>query len=231
VSYFDSIGLARKFAEESKKAGWHQTEAFEKSERPDEGHALATDTLQRVLGAIKAKELPKGARAQVEETLRDLYFATLDEQNARTSGLRRRNRAGYDPDMMRSFLASARSMAGFLANMEHGGTTNELFVKMQREAAASPDRQRGQEAFNAFAAHYVENLKRADTPMQDRLMALTSIQQLATNPAYHLQNLTQPVMVTLPRLAADAGDYTGAWRALLAGYGVVRQAGVFARTA
>ena len=55
---------------------------------------------------------------------------------------------------------------------------------------------------------------------------MTSMWQLTTSPGYHLQNMTQPAMVTVPQLAADFNDYPGAWSALMKGYGVLRDTGV-----
>ncbi|MDR0576628.1 MAG: hypothetical protein LBI87_03625 [Candidatus Accumulibacter sp.] len=93
--------------------------------------------------------------------------------------------------MMRAFLPHARADAAFVANTRHGAKTNGHFYAMQREAAQDEDRRAAQDACNAIAAHYAENPKRPDTPIQDRLTALTTVRQLATSPAYHLQNLMQ----------------------------------------
>ena len=226
VSYFDTKGQAAQFARESARAGWHFTQDFAKSVRINEGHPMKDATLNKVLSAIKAEKLPPGALNVVTETVKALYFSALDEHNARTSGLKRKNRAGYDADMVRSFLSHAQAEAGFLANIKHGGATNDLFYRLQSEAAKHKDRAKAQEVFNTLASHYAANLDQKATPIQDRVMALTSIQQLATNPAYHLQNLMQPSMVTVPRLAADFGDYAGAWRHLLNGYKVAGLTGV-----
>ena len=226
VSYFDTKGQAAQFARESAKAGWHFTQDFAKSVKVNEGRPMKPETLNKVLSAIKAEKLPPGTLNTVTEAVKELYFSALDEHNARTSGLKRKNRAGYDADMVRSFLSHAQAEAGFLANMKHGGVTNDLFYKLQNESATSKDRAKAQEVFNTLASHYAANLDQKATPIQDRVMALTSIQQLATNPAYHIQNLMQPGMVTVPRLAADFGDYAGAWRHLLNGYKVAGLTGV-----
>ena len=72
------------------------------------------------MDALRARFSPPAAvaRKAMFDLVQDMYFQTLDEHNARTSGLRRMNRAGYDSDMVRSFLSHARASAGFLANME-----------------------------------------------------------------------------------------------------------------
>jgi hypothetical protein len=152
--------------------------------------------------------------------INDMYLQSIDEHSARANGEHRFGRAGFEEDMIRSFLAHARAQAGFLANMEHGGAINGAFVNMERQGRGEGNNPQyhGQDAFNMFAAHYAENLKTTDTPWQDRAMALTSAWQLSTSVGYHVTNATQGIMVSIPKLAADFNDYGGAWKHLMAGY-------------
>ena len=228
VSYFDTKGLAKEFAENEKaKDGWAYAQHFPKAQHIKETSETSQATLQKVLAAMKVEKdkLPPGAYAMIEEVILDMHMRKFDEDNARMNGLKRKNRYGYDEDMVRAFLSHARAEAGFLANLKHGGTTNELFYKMQFEAGKAKDRDAAMEVFNAISNHYAANIDQRETPIQDRITALTSVMQLATNPAYHLQNLTQPFITSVPRLAADFGDYAGAWKALMEGYRVVRSVG------
>ena len=226
VSYFDTLGQARQFAKANADK-YALADAFEKSVRIGELQPMNVKVLQRVREAMKANGLPADARAKVDQIVTDMYFQSIDEHHARTSGVKRMNRAGYDADMIRSFLSHARAEAGFLSNLEFGGEVNGHFYEMQREAKNQKTGERdAQEAFNSFARHYAENLDYRETPWQDRAMALTSAWQLATSIGYHVTNATQGMMVTVPRLAADFNDYVGAWRNLMAGYGVVRDVGV-----
>lgn len=228
VSYFDTKGLAKEFAQkEQAKSGWAYAQPFPKAQHIKETSETSQATLQKVLAAMKVEKdkLPPGAYAMIEEVILDMHMRKFDEDNARMNGLKRKNRYGYDEDMVRAFLSHARAEAGFLANLKHGGKTNELFYKMQFEAGKAKDRDAAMEVFNAISNHYAANIDQRETPIQDRITALTSVMQLATNPAYHLQNLTQPFITSVPRLAADFGDYSGAWKALMDGYRVVRSVG------
>lgn len=227
VSYFDTMGQARAFATENAK-DWHLTDAFEKSQRIGEGRVLPEDVLNKVLAATRANDdLPTEARTAMADMVRQLYFQALDEHNARTSGLKRQNRAGYDKDMVRSFLSNARAEANFLANMKHGGEMNDQFYAMQNEAKDPVSGKRvAQDEFNVIAAHYAENLKYEETPWQDRAMALTSAWQLATSVGYHVTNAMQGIMVTIPKLGADFNNYGGAWSHLMKGYGILKTVGL-----
>ena len=61
-------------------------------------------------------------------------------------------------------------------------------------------------------------LKRNDTPIQDRVATANSVYMLLTSVGYHVTNATQPVMVTIPRIAGDFGNYASTWSALFRGY-------------
>jgi hypothetical protein len=226
VSFFDTIGQARQFAEANAK-DFALADAFEKSQLVGQQGSMPEGLLRKIMGALKVNDgVPQQARQAVEQMLQDMYFQTLDEHNARTSGLRRKNREGYDADMLRSFLSHARAEANFLANMKFGGTVNDAFYAMQREAKDSSGRRVGQDEFNILAEHYAKNLEHKETPIQDRVMALTSAWQLATSPAYHITNALQGVMVTVPRLAADFGNYARAWHHMMEGYRTLAHVGL-----
>lgn len=230
VSYFDTMGRAKQFAE-ANRAKFALADAFEKSTRVGEQRPMSSDVLQRVLSAVGMdNNMPEGAREAMTKLVKDMYFQSVDEHHARTTGLQRLNRAGYDTDMVRSFLANARSESAFLANLEHGGETNSAFYLMQRQVKDPATGARvHQDAFNVLADHYAETLKYSETPWQDRAMAFTSAMQLATSVGYHVANAMQGVMVTVPKLAADFNNYGGAWTHLLAGYGVLKHTGMWGK--
>ena len=230
VSFFDTKGLAMEFANINDKAngGAYDFSTYgEKDVRV--GEEMPTDhaVIQRVLGAIKGGDLDPKAKEAATNLIRDMYFQSIDEHHARVHGLKRKNIAGYSEDMVRAFLHHARAQANFLANLEHGGETNEQFYAMKKEARKSAnDKLDNQDIVNTFAAHYEESLKYKETPIQDRMMALTSAWQLATSVGYHLANFMQPVMATLPKLASDFNDYSGAWKHLLDAYGTLKTTGI-----
>lgn len=230
VSFFDTKGLAMEFANINDKAngGAYDFSTYgEKDVRV--GEEMPTDhaVIQRVLAAIKGGDLDPKAKEAATNLIRDMYFQSIDEHHARVHGLKRKNIAGYSEDMVRAFLHHARAQANFLANLEHGGETNEQFYTMKKEARKSAnDKLDNQDIVNTFAAHYEESLKYKETPIQDRMMALTSAWQLATSVGYHLANFMQPIMATLPRLASDFNDYSGAWKHLLDAYGTLKTTGI-----
>jgi hypothetical protein len=221
VSSFDTPGLAEQFVkEEGSKYAF--ADSFASGEKIASEQAMSYQAMQTVMSAVKADpSLPPQVRAEMENTVRALYLSSLDETNARQSGQKRKNTAGFHEDMVRSFLAGARADAAYVANLEHGGETNDAFYKMQEvEVKDASGRRKYQDDFNLLAEHYAENMKYDPAPIQDRVVGLTSAWQLTTSLAYHLTNMSQGFMVTLPRLAAE-GNYGSALKHLLDGYKIV----------
>lgn len=216
VRFHDTKGQASEYARANAKAGG-QAYHFEKSERVGGALPMNSRVLSNIRAAMKMDDkMPPQARAHFEQMLQELEFQALDEHHARTSGLTRKNRAGAEEDMMRSFLANARAQSNFLAQLEYGKEANTQFYAMQREA--SKDGYAGQDEFNLLAKHYAASFDTRDTPIQNRITATTTALQLATSLGYHITNALQGVMVTVPKLAADFNDYTGAMDQLHNGY-------------
>jgi hypothetical protein len=215
VSYFDTAGQARNFVR-ANAANYASAENFVSADREQDGRAPNYTVLEKVMGALGAdKNLDPAAKKAFEKMITDMYFQSLDENNARLTGIKRLNRAGYDQDMIRSFLSQSKAEASFVANMEFGAATNKAYSEMHDQARATRDT----ESMNLITAHYTDMLTRVDTPIQDRLAAATTVWLLTTSLGYHVANATQTFMVALPKLAAQFG-YTPSMGALINGYKV-----------
>jgi len=182
------------------------------------------------MGALAASEdasMDSGAKTAFREMVRGMYFQSLDERSARTSGAKRLNRAGYEQNMMRSFLSHANSEASLIAQMENGTEVNTAFAEAGNQTLVETGEGRDpakQRAFNSIAGHYRNTLTRNETPIQDRISTMNSVYMLLTSVGYHLTNATQPMMVSVPRIAGDFGNYGNAWSAMFRGYKYSRAA-------
>ena len=223
VSYFGTIGQAKEFARDHHKA-YGFSDAFEKPVNFDDEHTMSAVMLRKVMDAVNADQsVPQNVQNAMRENIQALYLSTLEDTNARQMGAKRKNRGGYDKDMVRSFLSGARADAAYIANLEHGGEINRAFYGMQNEIKDSTDHRVAQNEFNMLAQHYALNAKYDPSPISDALIGLTSAWQLSTSIGYHVQNALQPIMFSVPKLAGDFNDYPGAWKHLMAGYGIVSQ--------
>jgi hypothetical protein len=223
VSFFDTMGAAKKFTEAS-KGKFAYAVPSERTEDLMSDRVSNPEVFQRVLGALKAadaNQIDAASKQAFAEMVRDMYFDSLDERDARVSGAKRKNRAGYEKNMVRSFLSHARAEAAMISTMEHGAEINMALAEAQKQT--EQDREALSPVYNMLVAHYKDTLIYQDTlfqRIQDRVAALNSVYMLTSSIGYHVTNATQPAMVTVPRLAGDFGDYSGAWDKLTRGYKV-----------
>jgi hypothetical protein len=221
VSFFDTIGAATKFKEEnkSKYAGAYVSEKAvgEFENRVTNPQAFAS--VMAAIGADDTAGMDATTRNNVKKIVEKLFYETLDEQNARLSGIKRKNRAGFDKDMVRAFVSHAQSQARLLAQLKHGGALSQAMRDMQT-AVQGQTREDLQAVVNVLHKKYNNLLTRDErnfAALQDSITSFNSMYMLTTNVAYHVANATQPA-ISVAKIAGDFGDYSGAWGKLTIGY-------------
>lgn len=153
----------------------------------------------------------KSQRA-INRLLSDLHLTMLSEQSARQSERRRRKIAGAEKDMMRAFATQGRATAHFISSLENSDEIYDSLRQMRAEAdARTPGRAERRRYYNEFMKRHVMSLDYEPSPFIDKALNTTSVWMLLTNPAYYLQNMTQPFMMSLPVIGAKHG-YDKAWR-------------------
>jgi hypothetical protein len=225
ISFFDTMGAAKQFRD-ANKAKFPYASATEKAPNIESDRISNPEVYEKIMGALKASadaDMDPAAKKAFRDMVQGMYIQSLDERSARLSGARRLNRAGYDKNMMRSFLYHARAESSLIAQLENGTEINTAFAEAGRETREGDGNNREEEkqaVYNMVARHYTDTLQQKETPIQDRIAAMNSVYMLTTSIGYHVTNATQPIMVTVPRIAGDFKNYTGAWSALFKGYGV-----------
>lgn len=223
ISFFDTIGSANQFVDQNNK-NYAFSAATKRAPNLETDRVSNPEVYEKVMAALAAStdaSMDSGAKTAFREMVRGMYFQSMDERSARTSGAKRLNRAGYEQDMLRSFQSHANSEASLLSQMENGTEINTAFAEAGKQTRTAtgevrdPEKQR---AFNSIASHYQNMLKQNDTPIQDRIATANSVYMLLTSVGYHATNATQPAMVTVPRIAGDFGNYGATWSALFRGY-------------
>ena len=225
ISFFDTIGSAKEFVDQNKK-NYAFSQTSERAPNLDSDRVSNPEVYEKVMAALAASDssdMDSGAKTAFRDMVRGMYFQSMDERSARTSGARRLNRAGYEQNMIRSFINHGKSEASLMAQMENGTEINTALAEAGNETLTEtgevrdPEKQR---VFNSISKHYQNMLKGIDTPIQDRITTMNSVYMLLTSVGYHVTNATQPAMVTVPRIAGDFGNYSGTWSALFRGYKV-----------
>ena len=222
VSFFDTKGAGEVF-EKANASKFKYRSTTRKLPDRDADRLSNPEAFEKVLGALNAgtnSALDGQAKQLFSKMVKDLYFKSLDERNARLSGAKRLNRAGYDKNMIRSFISHAKAEARLIAQMENATDINTALINAEQETKTEGNVRDPEKnaAYVLVAKHYNMMLKGDDTPIQDRINAANSVYMLLTSVGYHVTNATQPTMVTVPRVAGDFGDYRGAWNGLTKGY-------------
>ena len=231
IRFFDTSGSAQQFVD-ANASKYAASSATEKAPDVEVDRVTNPEVYEKIIGQLSAgpeANFDATAKAAFKEMVKNLYFQSLDERSARLSGSRRLNRAGYEPNMMRSFLSHARAEASLISQMETGTEVNSAHAEANNEikgdaSVRDPERQ---SVYNMIVQHYRDGLINRDTPfqaVQDRVAAANSVWMLTSSIGYHLTNATQPAMVTVPKIAGDFNDYSAAWSALFRGYKVARAA-------
>ena len=225
ISFFDTIGSAKQFRDQNKK-NYAFSQASERAPNLESDRVSNPEVYEKVMAALAASDssdMDSGAKTAFRDMVRGMYFQSMDERSARTSGARRLNRAGYEQNMIRSFINHGKSEASLMSQMENGTEINTALAEAGNETLTEtgevrdPEKQR---VFNSISKHYQNILKGSNTPVQDRLTTMNSVYMLLTSVGYHVTNATQPAMVTVPRIAGDFNNYSGTWSALFRGYKV-----------
>ena len=226
VEFFESRGDARKAVDNMQATGkYDQVENFNKGNANEQlyGGRDVFNAFRRLRGLVNETEgasLSEPANATINKLMNDLYLSLLGERSARQAERNRKNTAGADRDMMRAFATKGRADAHFIASLRFGGQVQEDLLKMKKEADEGPNggtRELRREYFNEILARHTMQMDFQSTPVVDKVMATSSFWQLLFNPAYYLQNVMQPWVMSLPMLAGKHG-YGKSWSALARAY-------------
>lgn len=184
---------------------------FHKQESYKQLDELPWSAVAKVKNAIDNDPDSKNSTA-LKKLVTDMYLQMLAETSARKSEMNRQKVVGSG-EMLRAFAAHGRSTAHFVASMAKSGEIANAMTDMKAEAHGNTDRNT---VYNELAQRYARSLDFAPTPVADKMMRITSMWMLLTSPAYYINNMTQPFMLTLPVLG---GTYRGrAWPALVQAY-------------
>ena len=204
VSFHGSIGIAKQYRD-SRESEFAFAEASEKTAVVTEGRSPDYKILDQVLARMGVENLDESSKEyqQIQLMVKNMYFESLSEENARRSQQKRRTIPGAEKSMVRSFVVNATAEANLIANMEHGTAVNTALGEANKEM--KKDRPTLGRIYNMIVSHYTSNLNEKPTPIQDRLAAINTVYMLTSSIGYHVTNATQPIMVTIPKLAGDFG--------------------------
>jgi hypothetical protein len=210
-------------------------EHFEKDSSQGYGVRDLNDVFNRLRNMVEEgtdSNLSETSQKVLNRLMADLKLTLLSESSARQSERRRKNVAGAEDDMMRAFATQGRATASFIASMENSGDIYDTLRDMKKEADGydgAGTRAERRRYYNEFMKRHFMGMDYQPSPFIDKALSTTSMWMLLTNPAYYLQNMTQPFMMSLPVIAGTHG-YNRSWKEMTRAYtdiaSVIRKYGV-----
>lgn len=202
ASEFQAAALRRKLTETQKRKF---SEPIPRLAQPGHlGEAIPFALLTKL-----KNEVPKDSSdvsKRTHDALDRIYIQALGDAGTRQSELERLRVEGADQDMIRAFIEHATGQAALSAAIETEAQTRDILTKMKEEAAKpGKDRAAKMQAANETLYRHAHNLIYEDHPLVNRIMGGTSLWMLLSSPAYYVQNMTQPFMLTYPVLAGEFG--------------------------
>ena len=148
-------------------------------------------------GSIKEADLRR-----MSAVLQEMFVKALPSGSARKADLKRRGVAGYNENMMENFVRHAQASSHMIASMNHSQAIHDSLEAIGKEARGQASNGKRDEA--AIVANEVRRRQgqifggQQNGKMAGNVMRSTSLWMLLTNPAFYLQNLLQPAMMSAP---------------------------------
>ena len=212
VTFAETIAEGQAISRELKGKYNYVSEAFEKDAAQQQmyGGADMNRVFARLKNLVKEDMDSESSTANdraLNRMVSNLHLKMLSEYSARQAENRRMKVAGSTDDMMRSFATQGLAMANFLGSLKNTSKIYDSIRNMKREAADNtPGRDERQRYYNEFMKRHVMGYEYNPSSFIDGAMAATSGWMLITSPAYLLQNLTQPFMLSVPYMAGTHGE-------------------------
>ena len=222
VQFAETVGEAKALARQE-AGNYAQVEDFEKDTSQNYGGRDVQSTFHRLRSLVedtKDSNLGDASDRAMNRLLADLHLTLLSEQSARQSERRRRGIGGAEKDMMRAFATQGRATASFISSLENTGDIYDVLREMKTETDSNTSpgtRSERRKYYNEFMKRHFMGMEYRPSPFMDKALSTTSMWMLLTNPAYYLQNMTQPFMMSLPVIGGKHG-YARSWKEMTRAY-------------
>ncbi len=150
--------------------------------------------------------LNEKAAKMFSEYATQMYIQHLSNKSAMKSRLHRRKVAGYSKDMMRAFMTSVSAQARHLGFLKQGEAIRDSVDEMIQQARTSENQAVATTALNEILQRIDQSVQGV-SPATNAALRTTSAWMLLTNPSFFLQNLTQPLLYSVPYIAPRYGMY------------------------
>ncbi len=151
--------------------------------------------------SVGKDELTEKDIALMTEVLQEQFIRNLPDVSARKAQLKRRGVAGYNDDVIQNFVRHAQASSHLIASLEGSQEIHDALEAVNKESKAHAETGTRDEA--SVIANEVRRRQKlifssTDPGITGKVMRATSFWMLLTNPAFYLQNLLQPGMMSAP---------------------------------
>ena len=154
-------------------------------------------------GSIKEEDLYR-----IAEAANEVYIQSLSDTSAKKAELRRRVIPGYNDNMLENYVQHAKKMSHLIASMNHSWDIHEALDAASKEAknqAFAGKRDQATVVVNELRRRQGQIFAPNSSATTGKIMRTTSLWMLLTNPAFYLQNLLQPGMMSAPYINGQLG--------------------------
>lgn len=147
------------------------------------------------------------AARQMLAVAKNLYIRELSNENVMKSSLRRQKVAGFHENMMENFMETNRAESFALSNMRYGPMLRKSIGDSRQELRklTGDTRTQATQFYNELVKRVGLSMGGDDSRIASTIMRGTSMWLLMTNPAFYIQNITQPMMMSAPLMAGRYG--------------------------
>lgn len=173
--------------------------------------AVGRGFMSSLFSEVSNLGLSASEQVEFEDTLSQLYLASMPDLSWVKHGIHRKGTAGFSQDARRAFAQNMFHGAGYLAKLRYGDQLAEQLDEMQKYAS---DQAKSNKDYHQPTAQRVidemnkrhENLMNPKShPLSSALTSLGFIYYLGLSPAAAMVNLSQTPLVAYPIMGAKWG--------------------------
>lgn len=166
--------------------------------------------MSELYGALDGMNLPSSRLAELEDTLGQLYLASMPDLSWAKHGIHRKGTAGFSDDARRAFAQNLFHGARYLAKLRYGDRMQDELDRMQKYADARKqdadyDQPKAQRVIDEMVKRHESMMNPKSNPLSTALTSFGFIYYLGLSPAAAVVNLTQTALVAYPVMGAKWG--------------------------
>lgn len=166
--------------------------------------------MSELYGALDGMKLPSSQLAELEDTLGQLYLASMPDLSWAKHGIHRKGTAGFSDDARRAFAQNLFHGARYLAKLRYGDRMQDELDRMQKYADARKqdadyDQPKAQRVVDEMVKRHESMMNPKSNPLSTALTSFGFIYYLGLSPAAAVVNLTQTALVAYPVMGAKWG--------------------------